>query len=108
MADTTTTTGRCRFCSVQIPAATLMRSAEPMLVPPNFITRRLFISVRSFLPVRRTVADELQQRRFHFVDGEAGRIHINRVRRLHERRLAARAITLVTLVEVLCHDVGWQ
>ena len=38
MADTTMTTGRLACCSVVRRAATLMRSAEPMLVPPNFIT----------------------------------------------------------------------
>ena len=43
MAETTASTGRCTFCSVQMAAATRIRSAEPMLVPPNFITSRLFI-----------------------------------------------------------------
>src|SRR5690348_15188896 len=106
MADTTATTGRCRFCSVHIPAATLIRSAEPMLVPPNFITRRLFISVSSFLPVRRPVADQLEQRRLHFFDRESRRIDIHSVGSLYQRRLAARAITPVALVDLLRHGVG--
>src|SRR5690349_8625530 len=101
MADTTATTGRCRFCSVHIPAATLMRSAEPMLVPPNFITRRLFILVSSFLPVRRPAADQLEQRRFHFVDSQARRIHVDSVGSLYEWRLAACAIAPVAFVDVL-------
>ena len=43
IADTTASTGRCAFCSVQMAAATRILSAVPMLVPPNFITSRLFI-----------------------------------------------------------------
>src|SRR5271163_745263 len=43
IAETTITTGRAACCSAEMRAATRMRSAEPMLVPPNFITKRLFI-----------------------------------------------------------------
>src|SRR5712671_1395019 len=47
IADTTTATGRIFFCSTMISAATRMRSALPMLVPPNFMIRRFFI-LRSY------------------------------------------------------------
>ena len=42
MAETTTATGRFFRSPAAIRAATRMRSAEPTLVPPNFITSRSF------------------------------------------------------------------
>ncbi len=42
MADTTIATGRCRRCSAEIAAAARIRSAEPTLVPPNFIISKSF------------------------------------------------------------------
>ncbi len=49
IAETTASTGRCCFCSRHMAAATRIRSAEPMLVPPNFITSKSFIE---FVPGR--------------------------------------------------------
>ena len=40
IADTTTATGRFACSCWTMRAATRMRSADPMLVPPNFITSR--------------------------------------------------------------------
>ena len=40
MAETTTATGRRRACSATSRAARATDSAEPTLVPPNFITSR--------------------------------------------------------------------
>ena len=42
IADTTIATGRCLPGRPEIRAATRIRSAEPTLVPPNFITSKLF------------------------------------------------------------------
>ena len=42
MAETTMATGRRGLGSAAMPAATRMRSAEPTLVPPNFMTSRSF------------------------------------------------------------------
>src|SRR5260370_40387767 len=50
IADTTATTGRRALSSAQIFAATRIRSAEPILVPPNFMTRRLVIWHSAALP----------------------------------------------------------
>src|SRR4051812_2827324 len=43
MAETTTATGCLRCSATMIFAATRMRSALPMLVPPNFMTNRFVI-----------------------------------------------------------------
>ena len=48
IADTTATTGRAPRSPAVIWHATRMRSAEPMLVPPNFITSKLFNSIIPF------------------------------------------------------------
>ncbi len=40
IAETTMATGRRAFCSAAMPAAMRMRSADPTLVPPNFMTNR--------------------------------------------------------------------
>jgi hypothetical protein len=42
IAETTTTTGRFPLSPATISAAARIRSAEPTLVPPNFITSRSF------------------------------------------------------------------
>jgi len=43
IAETTSTTGRVLAASMARPADTFIRAAEPTLVPPNFITKRLFM-----------------------------------------------------------------
>ncbi len=40
IAETTTKVGRFCLCSALMRAATRIRSADPTLVPPNFITNR--------------------------------------------------------------------
>ena len=53
MAETTTTTGRFADSSAAMRAATRIRSAEPTLVPPNFMTSRSFNFDESFPLVTR-------------------------------------------------------
>src|SRR5579862_6524144 len=110
MADTTTATGRLACSSARMRAAIRMRSAEPMLVPPNFMTNRsfkprsLFSPLMIFLPVCHAGTHQLQNRLLHFVEGEPGGIEVRRVRRLRERCVGARAVALVALLHLGCQS----
>src|SRR5208283_1885854 len=99
MAETTTTTGRlaCSCCTMR--AATRMRSAEPILVPPNFMTSRLAISIMAVvLPsVGDAGAHHFQNGLGHFVLAELGGIQVNGIRRLRQGRVGARTVALVAL-----------
>ena len=70
MAETTATTGRLAASRAIRSHAAFIRSAEPTLVPPNFITRRCFNLLCSF-PFEMRVADDLEDLFFHLFRGEA-------------------------------------
>src|ERR1039458_6643880 len=97
MAETTTTTGRlaCSCCTMR--AATRMRSAEPILVPPNFMTSRLVSSLMALvLPsVGDARAHHLQNGLGHFVLTELGGIQGDCVGRLRQGGVGARAVALI-------------
>src|SRR5262249_39509213 len=77
-----------------------------MLVPPNFMTRRLVILVCPFPAIGSAIANDFQQRRFHLVDAEAGGIDVDRIGSLNQRRYGTGAITLIAFAQLLLHDVG--
>src|ERR1017187_10309826 len=102
MADTTTTTGRfaCSCCTMR--AATRMRSAEPMLVPPNFMMSRSLKSLMALVlpPVGNAGAHQFEDRFCHFILAQIRGIQIDCVRRLCQRRVGAGAIACVTLLHL--------
>src|SRR5579864_9086854 len=120
IAETTVTTGRRCFCSVQICAATFMRSAEPMLVPPNFITNSPLMtparawesiqlessSVGSFLAIRGAITDDFEQRGLDFILRQPGAVHVHGIGGLNQRRLRAHAIAFVALHNLTGNDIA--
>ena len=72
--------------------STRMRSAEPMLVPPNFITRRF---IHQFPNSKSVCAHHLQDRLLHLLRREAAGVQILGVGRLRQRRFGAGAVALV-------------
>src|SRR5580658_6468788 len=77
IAETTTSTGRRDASAAIRSQAAFMRSADPTLVPPNFITSRVL--VMSFA-IGNSRPHELQDLLFHLFRSEAGRIEIHGVR----------------------------
>src|SRR5579863_5560260 len=92
MAETTTTTGRLVCSSWTMRAATRIRSAEPMLVPPNFIMSRSVRSVVAviLLSVGHTGAHHFQDGLLHLFHVETGGIQVEGVGRLGEGRIGTR------------------
>ena len=72
IAETTMATGRFLADPAEIRAATRIRSAEPTLVPPNFITSRSFN--REFLSIRHAGADHFENCLLHLVGRQPGGI----------------------------------
>src|ERR1035438_10267795 len=107
MAETTTTTGRlaCSCCTMR--AATRMRSAEPILVPPNFMTSKLVTSLMAVVlpPVGDARAHDFQNGLGHSIFAEPGGIQVNRIRRLRQGRVGACAVALIALSH-LCGKGG--
>src|ERR1035438_7839087 len=102
MAETTTTTGRFSCSCWTMRAATRMRSAEPMLVPPNFMTSKPDGSLTAVvLPsVRHARPHHFQDGLFHFFYRQNGGIQIEGVGRLREGRIGARAVALIALLHL--------
>src|SRR5580704_10425157 len=100
IAETTATTGRrAASCAIRSQAA-LIRSAEPTLVPPNFITSRpsVFRS-RPFVlfAIGNSRPDQLQDFLFDLLRSQARRIEIHRVRSLHQRRFRTEPVAFIAL-----------
>src|SRR5205809_41926 len=91
MADTTITVDRRECSAILSSAARRMRSAEPMLVPPNFITKSpagtggdvLWAIVRSLrsmsLPVGSAISHHLEDGFLHLLRCHAAGIQILRI-----------------------------
>src|SRR5579872_5340342 len=100
------TVGRTARWSEEMRAATRIRSAEPMLVPPNFMTSRFFIAGRSVsFSIRSPLADNFQNRLFHLVGRHTTGIEIFRIRRLRQRSFTAAAVALIPLRHFLRHGL---
>ena len=57
-------------------------------------------STRVLLSVCCSLTDNFQNLLFHLFDGEAARIEVDRVRRLHQGRFFARAVPVVALADI--------
>src|ERR1700678_546873 len=103
IAETTASTGRCAFRSVQMAAATGFFSGSPRWC--RRISQQDDFSLSSFTPVGGPIADDFQNGRFHFINAEPGSVHINGVRRLHQGRLRASPVTLIAFTDLFLHLV---
>src|SRR5688500_19202628 len=90
--------------SAEIEAATRILSAEPTLVPPNFITNR---SVNCSPSVGYSRANDFEQRLFHILDGEVGGIDVDRVGRLNQRRFGAGTVAGIALADLAGERLGF-
>src|ERR1035438_4045634 len=130
IAETTATTGRRALSTAISSHAAFMRSAEPTLVPPNFITSRpavcpllssahngpsacaLFLSsahngpsacaLLVFFSIGDACSYQLQNFLFHLLRRQAGRVKVNGVRSLYEGRFCSVRIALVALGNLSC------
>ena len=98
MAETTAVTGRSPAYRAIRSQAAFIRSAEPTLVPPNFMTSRF--SKTSYTPslrfaVRYLCANNAEDRVFHLFRRHSRGIQVDGVRGLQKRRLSPVTIPVV-------------
>src|SRR6202041_1530386 len=93
IAETTMATGRRAYCSAASRAEARIRSAEPMLVPPNFMTSRLFIACESL--IRSSLAHQFENRLLHLLGRETAGVQVLGVGRLGKGRFGAGAVAMV-------------
>src|ERR1700681_1509118 len=80
-----------------------MRSAEPMLVPPNFITNKLLTPLLVILSVGSAVTHQLQHGFLDLERRKMGSVQVFRVGSLGERGFGAAAVPMIAHSKVASH-----